>query len=345
MSASEIKFPKVDAFFKLSERQTSVRSELIAGGTCFLTIAYIFILVPSMLSQVGIDFGTAMTATVLTALYSTLLVAFLANYPFVIGPGVSMVAYIAYAMISKQQMPWQVALGITFLTGATLLVLNILKIRALIIQTVPYCLRIGTTSGIGLFLAVIGLKNAGLLVRAGEAFSFGDPTSFTHLMAAAGLIIITLLLLFRIPGAFFFGIITVWIISAFFGKITWNGFMSLPAPLSFDHINIQETLNIKYLGPFISLLFVALFDSTGSVLALAHRAGFVQEGERDCHIPRIQQVFMCDSTGTMLSGLFGTAPTSIYLESAAGIGSGGRSGLTSIAVALFFVALLFFPLL
>ncbi len=329
------------SYFKIINRGSTLRLEILAGITTFLTMAYAFVLIPTLLSQGGVEFGAAMTATVLAAVFATVMAALFANYPFALAPGVALIVYFSHVLITIEGLSWQVALGTCFLTGVVLWILTTLKLRTLLISTIPATLRIATIAGIGIFLAIVGLKNAGILVHSKNMLSFGNPSLFIPIMTAIGLVATGFLMRLKVHGAIFFGILLIWILSAAFGKIEWHGWMAFPKSLTptLFQLDVVGALRLENLGLLISMIFIALFDSAAAVLALAARAGFIYKKKEGCDV---QRIFVCDSTGVMLSAILGTSPIAVYLESAAGIGIGGRTGVTALVCAILFCTIPFF---
>lgn len=336
-------FNFLERHFQLKANGTTLRKEVLGGLTSFFTLAYTLILIPSLLAKTGMDFGAVLVSTALVGAYSSFLMGTLANYPFVLAPGIALAAYFTYSAVLGHNMSWQVTLGVVFLTGILLLLLNLLRIRQLIIRVIPYALRVATTAGLGLFLALIGLKNAGIIVaHPSTLLSFGDPRSIQLIMTASGLVIIALLMLYRVPGAFFIGMLIIWSISRALRFIPWKGLVSLPESIGpiFFKLDVVGAFHFPYVGALISFLFVALFDSTGTLVGLAEEGGFIRHGETT--FPRVSRALMPDTTGTILSSLLGVSPVAVYLESAAGIHAGGRTGLTAVVAAILFLGALFF---
>lgn len=316
--------------------------EIIAGVTTFLTLAYALVLIPTLLGQHDMDVGAVMTATILTGVYATSMMGLLARYPFVAAPGVAMGVYISYGLMDVWQLTWEVAMGVIFLTGCSLVLLNVLHIRVLILETVPQCLRVATTAGLGLFLVIIGLKHGGILLELAYPFPIVVAWTFAHSMVVVGIVVTAVLWWRNFPGALFVGMLVVWGIAAYTGHVEWQGVMTWPQRLDATFLHLDVRAAVHFLGAWVSLLFVALFDATGSVLALTQKLGCIEERREKCHVPRLKRLFMCDSTGSLLSGILGTTPVAIYVESMAGINAGGRRGLTACVAAVCMVSLLFF---
>ncbi|MCC5831908.1 MAG: NCS2 family permease [Chlamydiales bacterium] len=335
-------------FFQISQKGTTVKRELLAGATTFLTLAYALFVVPTTLSEAGIDFGAALVATALVGAYSSFMMGILANYPFVLAPGVAISVYFTYSVVLGAGHAWQTALGLVFLTGVILLLLNLLRIRQLLIQVIPLSLRLATTAGLGLFLAMIGLKNAGIIVpHPHTLLAFGDPHSTAHIMFAVGLVSMGTLFAIGLPGSLFLGILIVWALGFLFGLVEFKGIVAWPASLmpALFKLDVPSAFQLKHLNALISFIFVGLFDSTGTLVGLAEEGGFLKECGADykrCIFPRVTRALMPDTTGTILAPMLGTTSVAVYLESAAGLSVGGRTGLTALTASLLFLIALFF---
>ncbi|MBS0623659.1 MAG: NCS2 family permease [Verrucomicrobia bacterium] len=316
-----------ERFFRFKERGTHPYKEVMAGITAFLTMAYALVLVPTLLAGHGMHFESVMTATVLTAITATILMGILANYPFIVAPGVAMVAYVHYVMMQKWHMPWQAVMGTIFLVGVLLIILTFLKVRNLIVATVPGCLRVAAIAGIGVFLIVIGLQNGGLLLRKEWFFTLPSAFTFSHLMVLIGLVLTGILWILRFPAALFLGMVVVWSLSIFLGHAHIQHVASLPHSLSptLLKLDVMQALQPKYLSALLSLLFVALFDSTGALMSLAHQ---LKLGPL-----HVQRVFTCDAVGSFMAGCLGTSPAALYLESLSAIAVGARTGLAALVAA------------
>lgn len=334
--------------FALQKNQTTVWREILAGITTFFTVAYVLLVIPALLGETGMDPGSVLVATSLTAAYASFIMGAVANYPFVLGPGIAMCVYFTYSIVLKEGHPWPAALGLVFLAGSLLLLLNLLRIRQLIIQAIPLSLRIATTAGLGLLIAFVGLKNAGVIVSHPITFlAFSHPLSANHVLTATGLIIIGVLLFYRIPGAYFLGILGTWLLALFFDAASFQGFFSWPSSMlpTLFQLDVKSAFDVTYLGPLISLLFVTLFDSTGTLVGLAEEGGFLREHPsktKMCCFPRVTRALMPDTTGTLVASMLGTSPTAVYIESAAGMSVGGKTGLTAVTAAFLFLIALFF---
>lgn len=348
MSVLKKKNHLFESFFHLRENNTSVKRELLAGFTTFATLAYTIVLIPKILSETGMDFDAVMIATIITGAFSSLLMGLYANYPMVSAPGIALSAYFSYSVVLLHGDSWQTALGVVFITGVIFLFLNLLRIRQLIIEVIPLSLRMATTAGLGLFLALIGLKNAEVIVYNPATFlGFGDPSSITCIMMAVGIIAIGTMMVLKVPGAIFLGIIFVWVLGLIFGFVKFAGFISLPSSIlpTLFQLDVRSVFDVKHIGIVISFLFVALFDSAGTLVGLAEEGGYLKKRDlktKKTIFPRVSQALMPDTTGSILASFLGTSTVAVYIESAAGMEVGGRTGLTAIVSSLLFLLALFF---
>ena len=335
----------LESRFKLSERGTTVRTELWAGATTFLTMAYIVFVNPQILADAGMPFDAVFVATCLAAAFSTLVMGLYANYPIALAPGMGLNAFFSYVVVQGLGYEWEVALGAVFVAGVLFLALSVLPVRQWIVNAVPAGLKLAISTGIGLFLGIIALRNAGViqgseatLVTAGELFA-PEPV-----LALLGFGAIVALAARRVPGAALAGILGVTAAGIVWGASEWGGFVSAPpdptpALLALD---IAGALQMGMLTVILTFLIVDLFDTTGTLIGVAQQANLLDARGR---LPGIQRALIADSGGTVAGSLLGTSPVTSYIESAAGTSVGGRTGLTAVVVALLFVAcLLFAPL-
>lgn len=332
-------------FFKLEQKNTSVRTELIAGLTSFATMAYIVIVAPAILSETGMDFRSVMIATVLAAFLSNMLIGFFGNYPFCLAPGMGLVAYFTYSVVQNDNVTWQTALGMCCISGIMLFALNFFRLTEKVMYAIPKCIRISTAAGIGLFLTFIGMQNTGIIVPHSKTIvSFGNPLNPSVILTIFGVIIITALLAKKIRGAMLLGILLNWAIGIATGLIEWNGLMDFPSfeSSTFLAFEFDSLLNFKTLGVLLSFFFINLFDTSGTLMGLSEQAGFLNKKGK---LPGVHKALYSNAVGTVGSSIFGTSPISFFVESASGIAEGGRSGLTSVVVGIFlFASLFFFPL-
>ena len=331
----------LERYFGLRAAGTTVRTEILAGATTFLTMAYITFVNPQILSVAGMDFGAVFVATCLAAATGSALMGLLANYPVALAPGMGLNAYFAYGVVQGMGFSWQVALGAVFLSGVLAVILSILPVRQWIIDAIPRTLKLAISAGIGLFLALIGLKNAGIVVAHPATFiTLGDVTSTTAALAALGFFAIVALDHRRVPGAIIIGIFLVTAVGIVVGVTEFKGIVSAPPSLApvFLKLDIAGALEIGLLTVVFAFLFVDLFDTAGTLVGLAHRAGMLDPQGR---LPRLGRALVGDSSGTVIGACLGTSSTTSYVESAAGINAGGRTGLTAVVVGGLFLAALF----
>ncbi len=332
----------LEKLFKLSEHGTNVRTELLAGLTTFLTMAYIIFVNPAMMADAGIDPGAAFVATCLAAAIGSLVMGLWANYPIALAPGMGLNAFFSYTVVGSMGYSWEVALGAVFLSGLMFFLLSIFRIREWIINSIPMALRSAIAAGIGLFLALIALKNAGIVIDHPETLvAMGDLTQPGALLAAGGFAVIVALAYRKVTGAVMIGILLVTAISLLTGLSQADGVVSAPPSLTptFMQLDIKGALEVGMLSIIFAFLFVDLFDTSGTLIGVAQRANLV---DKDGKMPRLGRALMADSTATMAGAALGTSTTTSYIESAAGTAAGGRTGLTACVVALLFLLSLFF---
>lgn len=339
----------LEKLFKLREHNTNVKTEVIAGFTTFMTMAYIIIVNPSILSASGMDMPALITATCLASGLTTILMAFLANYPFALAPGMGLNAFFAFTVVQIMGYSWQLALTAVFVEGLIFIVMSFFKVREAIIDSIPMNLKYSVSVGIGLFIAFIGLANAGI-VKAGEGtpLTLGEIKSAPVLLALIGLVITGVLLYKNVKGALFIGIIASTIIGIFMGvaQLPASIVQAPPsiasialAPLS---VSWSEIFSAKFLIVILTFLFVDIFDTVGTVIGVASKANLL---DKEGKLPRASQVLLTDAIGTTFGSLLGTSTVTTYVESASGVAEGGRTGLTSLVTGgLFILALFFSPL-
>lgn len=327
--------------FKLKENKTNVRTELIAGLTTFMTMAYILIVNPNILGAAGMDPAKVFTATAISAMIGTLVMAFLANLPFALAPGMGLNAFFAYTVCIGWGKSFQFALTAVFLEGIIFLILSAFNVREAIIKSIPVNIKKAVSVGIGLFIAFIGLVNAGIVVNNDATLvSIGNITQGTALLAVIGIMIAGLLLALKIKGALFFSIIITTIIGIPMGITQFpQNFISMPdAPYLFE-FNWSDILTKDMLMALIAFLFVDIFDTVGTLVGVATKANMLTpQGE----VPRAKQALLSDAIATTIGAIFGTSTVTTYVESASGVADGGRTGLTSLSTAFFFFAALIF---
>ena len=331
----------LEQVFKLSENKTNVRTEVVAGITTFLTMAYIIFVNPSILTAAKMPFGAVFTATCVAAAIGCLLMAFLANYPIALAPGMGLNAYFAFGVVGGMGHTWQVALGCVFISGIIFLIISVLPIREWIVNAIPKSLKMAIAAGIGLFLALIALKNAGIVVaNPATLVAHGNLISWPVLMATLGFALIVALEYRRIMGGVIIGILVVTVISILAGQQKFEGIFDVPPSIApvFLQMDLTGALQVGLVTVVFAFLFVDLFDNTGTLIALAHRGGFMRP---DGTVPRLRGALIADSSAAMIGAAVGTSTTTSYIESASGINAGGRTGLTAATVGILFLLALF----
>ncbi|MCK6262571.1 NCS2 family permease [Vibrio sp. ZSDE26] len=333
----------LERLFKLSEHGTNVKTEVIAGVTTFLTMAYIIFVNPAMLSDAGMDHGAVFVATCLAAAIGCFIMGFVANYPIAQAPGMGLNAFFTYAVVLGMGYTWQVALAAVFVSGILFILLSIFKIREWIINSIPMSLRTGISAGIGLFLAFIGLKNAGIVVdNPATLVSMGDITSLQAVLASIGFFLTIALVHRGLKGAVMIAILAVTALGLVFGDVQWGGILSAPPSIAptFMQLDFSAVFEIGMISVVFAFLFVDLFDTAGTLVGVAQKADLIDK--KTGKIPRLNRALLADSTATSAGALLGTSNTTSYIESVAGVAAGGRTGLTAVVVGILFLLALFF---
>ena len=335
----------INDFFEIDERGSSISHELNAGMTTFLAMVYITVVNPLILTDAGMDFGAVFVASCAAAAFGCLVMGLVANYPIALAPGMGQNAFFTYAIVLGSGQPWQTALGAVFISGILFILISLSPLRAWLINSIPRNLKLGMAAGIGFFLALIALKNAGI-VTASEAtlITLGDLTSFPAMMGLLGFFVITALAARGFRGAVILGIAAASITGWLSGEAEFIGFASTPPSIQpvFFQLDIRQAMDLSMLSVILTLLLVDLFDTAGTLVGVATRANLVDENGR---LHRLDRALLADSSATAVGALLGTSSTTSFVESAAGVESGGRTGLTACAVGiLFLVCLLFAPL-
>ena len=336
----------LERYFGLAAHGTTVRTEVFAGFTTFLTMVYIVLVNPAILGDAGMPIAAVAAATCLAAGFGSIVMGLASNYPLALAPGMGLNAYFTYTVVKGMGVPWETALGCVFLSGAAFLLLTLVGVRQLIVNAIPRSLFAAVAGGVGLFIAFIGLKDAGVIVsNPATSVGLGDLTSPTAALSLAGLVLIAVLQAWRVKAAILIGILAV-------AAASWLLGLVHPAPVAYDlrdlsatafKLDIPGALNLK--GSFgaglieivFVFLFVDLFDNVGTLVAVTKKAGLV---EADGNIPRLRRILLADSVATMVGAVAGTSTVTSYIESAAGVTAGGRTGLTSVVVGLLFLVTL-----
>ncbi len=342
----------LEKLFKLTEHNTNVRTELLAGVTTFLTMAYIIFVNPGILSQTGMDHGAVFVATCLAAAFGCVIMGLYANYPVAQAPGMGLNAFFTFGVVMGMGYTWQVALGAVFLSGVAFLFLSMFKVREWIVNSIPNSLRIGIGAGIGLFLGLIALKNAGIVVsNPATIVGLGNVTALPSALAVLGFFLIIAMSHRQIKGAVLYSILIITALGLALGDVKFGGVFSMPPSLAptlmqLDLISgfstVSGAFNVAMLSVVFAFLFVILFDTSGTLIAVADKAGMLDKQGR---LPRLGKALMSDAVSTVAGSVLGTSSTTSYIESASGVAAGGRTGLTAVTVgALFLLALFLSPL-
>ena len=332
----------LEKIFKISEHNSSVRVELLAGLTTFLAMSYIIFVNPSILSEAGLDWGAVFVATCIASAFGCILMGVVANYPIALAPGMGLNAYFTYTVCLGMGVPWQVALAAVCVSGIVFVIFSVLKIREAIINGIPRSLKFAIGAGIGLFLTLIGMKGAGIVVdNPATLVGLGDIKSKAVQLSLLGFFIIVALDHFRIRGAIIISILVLTVLSIIFGLSEFKGIVGdipsiAPTLMQMDFKNLFTPALLSVIFVFF---LVDLFDSTGTMIGVAHRAGLLNEkGE----LPRLNRALLADSSAIVAGSALGTSSVTAYVESAAGVAAGGKTGLTSIVVGVLFLAALWF---
>jgi AGZA family xanthine/uracil permease-like MFS transporter len=332
----------VDKLFKLSAAKTTVGVELSAGLTTFMAMAYIAFVNPQMMASAGMDQGASFVATCLAAALACFLMGLYANWPVGLAPGMGLNAFFTYTIVGDMGYPWQTALGAVFIAGILFVLLTVTRLREWMLVSIPWNLRIAMGAGIGLFVGMIGLKNGGIIVdHPATLLSLGNFQVTETLLAGLGFLVITGLATRQFPGAILAGILAVTIVGLAVGAVEYNGIVSVPPSIApvLGQLDIASAFDVAMISAIASILFVNLFDTAGTLVGVATQAGLTNEkGE----IENLDRALHADSTSSVAGALVGCAPVTSYVESAAGVAAGGKTGLTACAVGVLFIAMIFF---
>ncbi|WP_409523564.1 NCS2 family permease [Nitrincola sp. MINF-07-Sa-05] len=335
----------LERLFQIKAHNTTVKTEVLAGVTTFLTMAYIIFVNPSILSGAGMDYGAVFVATCLAAAIGCLIMGLWANYPIALAPGMGLNAFFTYGVVLGMGNTWEVALGAVFLSGIIFILISIFKIREWVINSIPSTLKLGIAAGIGLFLAMIGLKNAGIIVdHPATLVTMGDLSQPAAIYALLGFFIIAALAHLKVTGSVMIGILVITVAAMLLGHNEFGGIMAAPPSIAptFFALDIAGALDVAMISVIFAFLFVDLFDTSGTLIGVAERGNLL---DKDGKLPRLKNALLADSGATVAGSLLGTSSTTSYIESASGVAAGGRTGLTAVVVAiLFLIALFFAPL-
>lgn len=331
----------LDRFFKIKENGSDVRTEVLAGLTTFLAMSYIIIVNPTILAASGMDFNAVFVATCIAAAIGCMMMGLIANYPIALAPGMGLNAYFTYTVVKGMGVPWQVALGAVFVSGVVFIGLSFWKVREAIINALPLSLKLSISAGIGFFLALAALENAGLAVASKETLvTLGQVGSPRALLASLGFFLIVVLSHYRVRGAIIISILGVTALAWLLGLNPIHriyGAVPSLAP-TFLQLDFKDLFTTSMIGVIFVFFFVDLFDSTGTLVGVAHRANLLVDGK----LPRLKKALFADSTAIVAGALLGTSSTTAYVESTAGVAAGGKTGLTAVVVGLLMLASLWF---
>ena len=332
----------ISEFFKLEENGTTIRREMLAGATTFFTMAYIIFVNPSIMSETGMDHGAIFVGTCLAAAFACFAMGVFANWPVALAPGMGLNAYFTYVVVGEMGYSWQTALAAVFIAGILFFIISVTPLRRWMLESIPSNLRIALGAGVGLFIGFIGLQTSGIVVANPATYlSLGDMTAPETFLAAFGFLLITILSVKKVPGAIILGVLGVTAIALVLGLVEFSGFVSSPPSIApvFLELNFSDALNLSSTIVVLTFLFVNLFDTAGTLLAVATRAKLVGE---DGQIKNLDRALKADSSSSMVGACFGCAPVTSYVESSSGIAAGGRTGLTAVVVGLLFCGAVFF---
>ena len=332
---------RLEHYFRFAEHSTNWRTELLAGLTTFITMAYIIFVNPSILSQTGMPLAAVTTSTCLCAAFGSILMGALANYPLALAPGMGLNAYFTYTVVKGMGVPWQTALGAVFLSGVIFLLLTFGGIRQRLVGAIPYQLHAAVAGGIGLFIAFIGLRNSGIIVPSpATTVTLGNMHSPATLLAIFGIVLIAVLQAYRVKASMLIGVLGTMFAGILCHQVHWHpsSFNPLAIRETAFHLDLRGALRMNALEIIFVFLFVGLFDNIGTLVAVTERAGLISE---DHTIPRLDKIFFADATSTVVGSLAGTSTVTSYIESSAGVAAGGRTGVTAITTGLLFLLAIF----
>ncbi|HDW5814446.1 TPA: adenine permease AdeP [Salmonella enterica subsp. enterica serovar Typhi] len=331
----------LERVFKLREHGTTARTEVIAGFTTFLTMVYIVFVNPQILGVAGMDTSAVFVTTCLIAAFGSILMGLFANLPVALAPAMGLNAFFAFVVVQAMGLPWQVGMGAIFWGAVGLLLLTIFRVRYWIIANIPVSLRVGITSGIGLFIGMMGLKNAGVIVANPETLvSIGNLTSHSVLLGVLGFFIIAILASRNIHAAVLVSIIVTTLLGWMMGDVHYNGIVSAPPSVTsvVGHVDLAGSFNLGLAGVIFSFMLVNLFDSSGTLIGVTDKAGLADEKGK---FPRMKQALFVDSISSVTGAFVGTSSVTAYIESSSGVSVGGRTGLTAVVVGILFLLVIF----
>ncbi len=330
----------LERLFKLSENKTTFRTEVLAGITTFLAMSYIIIVNPMILSATGMDHGAVFVATCLAAAIGCVVMGIIANYPIALAPGMGLNAYFTYSVCLGMGVPWQTALAAVFVSGIVFIAISMFKIREAIVNAIPMSLKFAIGGGIGLFLALVALKNAGIIVdNPATLVGLGDLKQPSVLLALLGFLLIVVMHHFKVRGAIVISILAITGIATVLGYNEFKGVVGEIPSLAptLMQMNFEGLFTASLIGVIFVFFLVDLFDSTGTLVGVSHRAGLLKDGK----LPRLKKALFADSSAIVAGAALGTSSTTPYIESSAGVAAGGRTGLTAVVVGILFILCLF----
>jgi AGZA family xanthine/uracil permease-like MFS transporter len=332
----------LERFFKLDDHNTSIGSEVVAGVTTFITMVYIIFVNPQMMAASGMDQGASFVGTCIAAALACLFMGLYANWPVGMAPGMGLNAFFTYTVVGDMGYSWQIALGAVFLAGILFVIMSVTRLRRWMLDSIPLNMRIAMGVGVGLFVGFIGLKSGGIIVANGATYlTLGDLTQPETVLAAFGFTVISILSIRKVPGAIIIGILSTTMIALILGLVEFNGLIATPPDIAptFLQLDILGALDVAMVSVVIAFLFVNLFDTAGTLLGVASRAGLIDE-KGDAQ--NLDRALKADSSSSVMGAFFGCAPVTSYVESSAGVEAGGRTGLTAVVVGLCFLLAIFF---
>ena len=332
----------LESLFKLESHGTNPKKELIAGLTTFVTMAYIILVNPQIMSAAGMDPGASFVGTCIGAAFACFAMGLYANWPVGLAPGMGLNAFFTFTVVIEMGYSWEVALGAVFLAGILFVIMSVTPLRRWMLDSIPLNLRVAMGSGVGLFVGFIGLKSGGLIVANDSNFlSLGDFSKTETVLAGLGFLLISVLAIRKVPGAIILGVMVVTVSAMLFGLVQFQGLVSMPPDLAptFMKLDIMGALDLTMVSIVISFLFVNLFDTAGTLLGVANRANLIDENG---DVKNLDRALKADSTSSVVGAFFGCAPVTSYVESSAGVEAGGRTGLTAVVVGLLFLLAIFF---
>ena len=332
----------LEKLFKLKESNTDIQTELLAGFTTFITMAYIIFVNPQMMSSTGMDLGASFVGTCIAAAIACIVMGFYANWPIGLAPGMGLNAFFTYTVVGEMGYTWEIALGAVFLAGILFWVMSVTPIRQWMLESIPMNLRIAMGSGVGLFIGLIGLKNGGIIIsNDATLLSIGNILKIETLLSILGFLLIAVLSIRKLPGAILIGVMVVTITSILIGIVQFKGLVSYPPAFMpvFMKLDILGALDLAMISVIMSFLFVNLFDTAGTLLGVANQAKLI---DKSGNVHNLHKALKADSSSSAFGAFLGCAPVRSYVESSAGVEAGGRTGLTAVTVGLLFLIAVFF---